>query len=94
MHQSGLCLDLGAKFRLSSDYTQTDVGSQPPVRATTDDDSDDDDDDDDDGDDDDDEDGDDDDDDRTRDGHDDRGERQTASPNARGRELKQRHTEK
>ena len=55
------------------------------MKATTDDNNDDDDDGDDD-----DEDG---DDDRTRDGHDDRGERQTASPSARGRELAQKHTE-
>ena len=89
MYQSVLCVDPGAKFRPSSDYTRTRVGPQPPVKATTDDDNDDYDD----GDDDDDQDG-DDDDDGTRDGHDDRGERQTASPSARGREIEQRHTEK
>ena len=91
MYQSVLCYDLRAKFRSSSDYIWIRVGPQPPVKATTDDDNDDNDDYDD-GDDDDDEDG-DDDDDGTRDGHDDRGERQTASPSARGREIEQWHTE-
>ena len=65
---------------------------QPLVEATTDDDDNGDDDDDEDGDDEDDDD--DDDDDGIRDGHDDRGERQTASPSARGRELEQTDTEK
>ena len=71
------CADLGSKFTPSSEYTRIRVGPHPPVKATTDDNNDDDDD----------EDG---DDDRTRDGHDDRGERQTASSSARGHELEQR----